>query len=927
LNCFEKGQDIRRFSPTLSMDNVKTLTPLLAAALLISSAIVFMSHIPQVEAADNWVVFNVKTADTNTPIRNAKIIINNTIAVYTNAAGQYNVSSINRNAKQTVEVQFRGFKVYLRDIVPGGSSVTLNVNVTTMRINVKSQLGNPVPNVVLTLTYNNGTATFTNTTTTGNDGSATIPLMPNATYAISMKYRGYDVGTISRSYGGSPLTLTAELYSIRAKVETLEGEPVPSATVRVWYGTRQSGNTTGFASATTNSEGVAEVDLLPAGSYPLNVEYNSETVYQSTTAITVSGPSTPHLARTDLTRYRVRVLDADGADLITGIGLEGRLYLGDTPYGGAASTTSGELSFGLVRARTYTLVVKMGELEVFRGEVSAPAVTSINARFYDAVVRVDAAGTPSQNLLSSVTLRLRVGSYTVEKTTSQSAARFTNLPAAQYSYEIVRGPYTIGTGQITVNSDEQAIVIRPTLYTVKLRLVNDLGEGIPATATLRTHDDIQVATITASEDGTATLSGLIPILYRGKTTFRNVAVDDGFEFTLDQDNKEVVVTTKVYTPVFTVLDFDGVENIGKATVTVSSENIVEEGTTNSTGKVVIRNLPIKTYTVRVTYLGIPVHEENVRVDSSREIRLKASGIIDVELEILDDESRPLEEGSVQIVLGAAKYAGGISGGRARFENIPAGAYAATVQYKNLTVYDKRLAPFRDDEESVKINVMVYYLRLTLVKSDGTPLSQAAITAKYSGRLITQAFTDQAGRAELKLPRGDFAVDVTYQDTAVASQTISVVQSTNLQLKTKVYKVEVRVVGPDGTPVGNAEISVARGDKLIEKTTTKEDGSASFYVAEGDYTWTTKIGGYTYTSKYSSKGDKQLTIVHVVDDPQLQGIVLAATAAVSVSSVFGLIRWGRLKPATRQRPPARSRQQLPSEERRPATLKRTRQPRV
>jgi hypothetical protein len=51
-----------------------------------------------------------------------------------------------------------------------------------------------------------------------------------------------------------------------------------------------------------------------------------------------------------------------------------------------------------------------------------------------------------------------------------------------------------------------------------------------------------------------------------KTTFRNVAVDDGFEFTLDQDNKEVVVTTKVYTPVFTVLDFDGVENIGKATV-------------------------------------------------------------------------------------------------------------------------------------------------------------------------------------------------------------------------------------------------------------------------------------------------------------------------------------------------------------------------
>ena len=910
------------------MDGLKTPTTLFATALLIASTAVFLTHIPQASAQPNWFVLTIKTSDDTAVIRGAEIFVNDTLKGVTNTAGQLNVTSVNRMANQKLEVKFRGFSVYLKNDFNASkfsnpASITLNVNVAAMRINVRSAIGNPVAGVKLTLTY----GSLTNTTTTGGDGSATINLMPYTTYTITAQYRGYDVGTFVRTFTGSPLTLNAELYSIRATVQTLEGEPVPSAIVRVWYGTRQSGNTTGFASATTNSEGVAEVGLLPAGSYPLNVEYNGETVYQSTSAITVSGPSTPHLARTDLTRYRVRVFDVDGTDQITGLSLEGRLYRGNNPYGGAVTTTSGELSFGLVKSGTYTLVVKMGELEVFRGEVNAPADTSVNGRFYDAVVRVDAAGTPSQNLLSSVTVRLRVGSYTVERTTTQSSARFTNLPAAQYNYEVIRGPYTIGTGQLNVNADEQTIPIRPTLYTLKLKLVNDLGEGIPATATLRTYDEVQVATVTASEDGTATVSGLIPILYRGKTTFKNVAVDDGFEFTLDQDNKQVVVQTKVYTPVFRVLDFDGVENIGNAVVTVSSENIIEEGTTNPTGKVVIRNLPIKTYTVRVNYLGIPVHEENVRVDSNREIRLKASGIIDVELEILDDESRPLEEGSVQIALGAAKYTKNISGGKTRFENIPAGTYTATVQYKNLTVYDKKQTTFSADEDSARINVMVYYLRLTLVKSDGTPLSQAAVTAKISGRLIAQAFTDQAGRAELKLPRGDFSVDVTYQDTAVASQTLSVVQSTTLQLKTKVYRVEVRVVGPDGTPVAGAEISVNRDDKLVEKTSTKEDGSAFFYVAEGEYTWTTKIGGYTYTSKYSSKGDKQLTIVHVVDDPQLQGVVLAATAAVSVSSVFGLIRWGRLRPATRQRPPARSRQQLPPEERRPATLKRTRQPRI
>jgi hypothetical protein len=65
LNCFEKGQDIRRFSRILSMDNVKTLTPLLAAAFLITSAAVFIDpNTAGLAAADDWVVSSqVKTAD------------------------------------------------------------------------------------------------------------------------------------------------------------------------------------------------------------------------------------------------------------------------------------------------------------------------------------------------------------------------------------------------------------------------------------------------------------------------------------------------------------------------------------------------------------------------------------------------------------------------------------------------------------------------------------------------------------------------------------------------------------------------------------------------------------------------------------------------------------------------------------------------
>ncbi|MEM2986449.1 MAG: hypothetical protein QXZ71_05275, partial [Candidatus Caldarchaeum sp.] len=179
-----------------------------------------------------------------------------------------------------------------------------------------------------------------------------------------------------------------------------------------------------------------------------------------------------------------------------------------------------------------------------------------------------------------------------------------------------------------------------------------------------------------------------------------------------------------------------------------------------------------------------------------------------------------------------------------------------------------------------------------------------------------------------LPRGDFAVEVSYQDTVVLSQSISLAQTTPLALQAKVYRIDVRIIDPSGEPVAGAEVSLNRGEKVIERKVTNEDGIAILYAAEGDYTWTMKIGEYTYSSSYSSRANKSLSILHVVDNPQWQGVVLAATAAVSTSSVFGLLRWGRLRPSGRQRGgqrPQRAPQPRGGSE--AQTFKRLRRPRV
>ncbi|MEM0349079.1 MAG: hypothetical protein QXD24_02695 [Candidatus Caldarchaeum sp.] len=905
------------------------LKPILLTAALLASSILFFASLPEAHAVTG-VTIRVLTMDTNQPLRGAQVSVNGTSIGTTNSTGHVDVNALNRKANATVTVFFRGVKVYHHPVFSASklnpsnpALVTIRVNVTTMTLYARTQLGNPVPNVRLTLTY----GSYTNVTTTGSDGRASLPLMPNTTYTISASYRGYDVGTFTRDYGGSGLTIDLNLYSIRAVVEDLNGNPVPSATVKIWYGVRQSGNTTGFESATTDSNGVTILDRLPAGNYPLDVEYRGENVYQTTSNIAVSSGQVVHRARTDLVNYRVRILDFDGADQMTGISLQAQLFRDSSPYGDPVTTSTGEFAFGLVKSRTYRLVVKMGDAEVFNGEVRAPDDTSVAGRFFDVFFRVDASGTRSERLVSTVGLRIQLGSFSSERTTVNGATGFQNIPAGTYRYEITRGPYLIGTGTVTINADEQRITLQPTLWTVKLQINNDQGEGIAGSVELKTYDDVSLGVFQAEENGELTVSGLLPILYRGVVNYQGVKVNDGFEFTLDADQKEVVVATRVFNVVFRVFDADGETALTSAQVRVSLGEISSENVTDTNGRAPVKNLPIGSYSIAVNYLNIGVHEETVRIDSSREIVVKAKNVIDVTVEVLDDDGVPLESGDVEIVLGVIQRSGEIENGQVTFKDIPASAYRLTARYKGVTVYDRQTL-FRDDEELVRIQAAVYYLRLTVDRMDNTALPAAYVSVFQGGRKIGDGFTDPAGRLELKLPRGDFLVEVNYQDTVVLSQSISLSQTTALTLQSKVYRIDVRIIDPSGEPVAGAEVSLNRGDKVVERAVTDDEGKATLYAAEGDYTWTMKIGEYTYSSSYSSQSNKSLAILHVVENTQMQGVVLAATAAVSTSSVFGLLRWGKLRPSGRQRGGQRpQRAPQPRGVGEAQTFKRLRRPRV
>jgi len=884
---------------------------------------------PYADAATVNITYVVRTVDGSAPVPRATVKLNGTSSATTNSLGEA-VISANPMANNTVTVEFRDIPVYSKIVNASKVDpsppyvVTLLVNVSTLPIRVVSDTGVEVPRAVVRLEYGTG---LVNITTTGSDGRASIPLMPFTTYRIKVSYRGYDVEDSEKPFNGGSVTVNVALYRMTVNVLDASNNGIPTALVKIWHGPKPSGNTTGFASGTTDSGGVVRLELLPDGEYHLEVEYKEENVFTSPTRVVIDGASRTYNAKTDLIRYSLTIYDADGTDVISGsqYRISAELLRGSYRYS-EATTTTGVLDLGIVKPREYTLLLRLGEYEVFRGPVSAPADNNVRARFYDILVRVEAPRTPSEQLVREVSLRMNLGTvFNLEGITRESGISFNNVPAGRYRYEINHGPYVIGSGEVDVDAEGKRILLTPTLNRLKLNIKNADGEAIPGKAYISSYQGARIGIYNAGEDGVIIVSDLIPIMYSVYVEYRDVRVLDPVEIVLDS-SKEQDLLTMVYNIVLELFDSDGRDTLPGSSLDIEAGGISETVETGEDGKASVRNLPIGIYALLVEYLGVEVHREELRVDASKTFKINAKSVVDVDVEVVDSESNPLESGSVEIVFGRARFSGEVVDGKTRFENVPAGGYRAIANYLGFVVYDRPVT-ISVDEEKVRILAAVYYLTIAAKRADDTPLPGSQVKASASNRLIGQAITDSGGRAELKLPKGDYSLDIIFQGVPVASQIVSVAESGAFNIQTKVYRIEVKILTPDGIPVEGAQLTLSRDNSVIASGETNQAGEAIIYLAEGDYDWVTKIGEYTYSSFFKSKENKNLTLLHVVDNLQNQGIVLGATAAVSASSVFGLLRWGRPRVRTSRQRQAPSRRPAARPTGEGANIKRPRIPRI
>ncbi|MDJ0270900.1 MAG: carboxypeptidase-like regulatory domain-containing protein, partial [Aigarchaeota archaeon] len=686
--------------------------------------------------------------------------------------------------------------------------------------------------------------------------------------------------------------MDVSLYVLKVWVKDAQGNYVPNAVVKVWRNTEPADNVAPFAETTTSSQGLAEFTLMPEGTYYVQIIYRDVVVYTASTGIVIPGDDEVTI-ETSLQTYTITVYDSDGSTVLQGekYPLSGQLYIGgSTPFGTPATTTNGELNFGLVFPGEYRLVIKLGNIVVFNGTITAPTDTSVNAGFYDLIINIDPEGVFDERLLSEIEVNIQMGDiFSVDGVTTQRALRIENLPKGTYDYILKYGTKEIGTGEFTLNEDEQRVILKADMWTLTLNILNADGEAIKASITISTVDGLKLKTLDTNDEGVLELTGLIPITYEITIFYENVKV--GFEQIALNGDTDLDIITDVFNIRIRVLDADGEKAIPAAAVIVSRDEISREGITDEQGIALLKNLPIGKYRLEILYYDNPVYrQDEITFDSSKQIDIKAKGIIDVTFNILDAAGEPLDDGYVEIFSGQARFSENITKGQVRFSSIPSASYRLSVKYLGVEVLDQ-LIPLSIEEDVRNINTNVYYLSVEVRKADDTPLS-SKVSFLYRGKEIRVGETNENGKLVVRLPKGEYSVQAYFKGTVVAAESIVLRSDAELLLNAAVYKVSIQFVDISEKPIPGVSINLVRDGDIVESAFTNQDGVAEFYIAGGKYEWMFTVDNHTFTSNFAVEDNKEFIIPYVVNNVNNQVMVFASVAGVSAISVFSLFKFSK-----------------------------------
>ena len=314
----------------------------------------------------------------------------------------------------------------------------------------------------------------------------------------------------------------------------------------------------------------------------------------------------------------------------------------------------------------------------------------------------------------------------------------------------------------------------------------------------------------------------------GEHSFVIGGLDHYVNLQLEDDHGELLINTTVNLKVSDDVVFNSTETD-------------EEGIVNFT-------------VAEATYI-ITIEWQDTEVSTNRTIDVNETGSLDrenayeltsgvyyPELEILDQESIPVQDANVYMThpngTTTIEPIESDDDGLVDLDRYAEGDYSFDIFWKGRDVGEAQIEI--DSSDTFQIYVDVYHLDVNIVDQENDPVNSALLVASYEDtRIVSDSrLSDENGFVPLRLPGTGYHFEITWNDATVYEDTYVLEESAEITLTTEIFEVTVSVEDSLGDELSDASVTAVyeRTGKEIETNETDAAGETTFRLAEGDHTF-------------------------------------------------------------------------------------------
>jgi len=700
--------------------------------------------------------------DTGLPLDLAQVVVTNST---TGVVIDSRMTDLEGNTSSRLPVGAFDIVVYWREalvyngttgyLLDRSSHLTLRARVYTVNITVVDTAGLPLERaIVVVKAASSDTVIDTGQTSSLGRLSAR---MPASTFDIDVFWRDLLVNTTTGVVvtGNAELTLVGSVFWVDVTAVDSHDQVVSAAYITFTHASGQD-----FGTQATDLSGLTTF-RLPHGSYTVDVVWFGSSVFIGDINVSDTTPIVLHLYVYYLS---LEVVDTAGQAL-EGASVELWNSMTNRPMGMSFTNLTGFVVYR-VPVGSYRTLVIWAESPVYDSVLSVPADTSlrivalvyhvpfhaIDGRSTDlADARLEARNTTNDRLMGTVT-------------TDPEGNAEMRLPLGVYEVTLTWEQTVVHRSIVRVSSDA-GVLLRAAVYYVSFHVVDarshDLEGAVLMVANSTTTN--LLGSVTTGATGTVELrlpTGIIQVSVAWKDT--NV-----YTGTLPVDgNKAVVLRVAVYYLSVHIVDARSHDLAGAVLVAsnATTGSLLDSAGTPGNGTVELR-LPTGTIQASITWQDTNVYMDTVLVDGNDAIVIYAA-VYYLAFHVVDGESFDLEDARLVVsnatnglVLGTMT-----TGTNGTVEmRMPQGYIAFDVFWMTIKVNSTTGVSLHANG-IVTVRTQVHYLTVKVIGSDGAVVHNAKVLVERGIEVWAAGSTNRSGLVRLRLPYGDYMVNMTYRTT-------------------------------------------------------------------------------------------------------------------------------------------------------------------